>query len=120
VPSKDTARTACVIAVFFGGFMFARDPEAGPLTTAYRLFLVIGGGIGLLLLGFLYRQDQNAPSQQSPAVSTERDEPEVTQAARPQWMGNREGSRRRLLIVFGVLVVVAAGLITFALVVRGQ
>jgi len=100
--------------------MLARDGDAGPLTTAYRLFLVIGGGIGLLLLGFLHPRDQNGPAQQPPPGSTQVEEPGTPQVARPEWMGSPEGKRRRLVIAVAVLVVVAAGMITFALIARGH
>ena len=119
--SRETARIVCFMAFLFGAFMLARGPVGGPLTTTFRLLLLFGGGIGVLLLGLPYRQGQDGPSPQPQAEPTCIDD--TTRAAQdvsPKWAGNPEGKRRRLVIVFVALVVVAAGLIMFALARQGQ
>ncbi len=118
--SKDIARIGCTVAVFFGAYMLTTQPAAGTITTGYRLLLVIGGTVGIAMLGLPGRNNNRVPKDQSGPQPASKAETVPALSARPAWMGDPAGNRRRLMIIFAVIVVLAGSAVVFLLATRGE
>jgi len=80
-------------------------PDVGPFTFAFRLCLFFGGGIGLFFLGLPGRNEQHEPSKEVDSQQAADHVNAPTEPTRPKWKGDREGNRRRLIIITIVLAV---------------